>query len=112
MFAQQQFFLIRCLIRNSTSFYVVNYVIRHQNFVSELPKLHVIQFLLPCELLKNQSISKFDRIFHTYIYIIGRYNPTVRIIDLVSHTNYVVCVNIIHKWRDLQFKVVFERQIF
>ena len=50
---------------------------------------------------------------HTYItYIIGHYNPSVRIIDLVSHTTYVVCVNFIHKWRDLQFKVDSERQIF
>ena len=49
----------------------------------------------------------------TYItYIIGHYNPSVRIIDLVSHTTYVVCVNFIHKWRDLQFKVDSERQIF
>ena len=31
----------------------------------------------------------------TYIhtYIIGHYNPSVRIIDLVTHTTYVVCVN-------------------
>ena len=46
---------------------------------------------------------------HTYI--ISHYNPSVRIIDLVSHTTYVVCVNFIHKWRDLQFKVDSERQI-
>ena len=46
------------------------------------------------------------------LYIIGHYNPSVRIIDLVSHTTYVVCVNFIHKWRDLQFKVDSERQIF
>ena len=47
-------------------------------------------------------------------YIIGQYNPSVRIIDLVSHTTYVVCVNFIHKRRDrdLQFKVDSERQIF
>ena len=32
--------------------------------------------------------------------------------DLVSHTTYVVCVNFIHEWRDLQFKVDSERQIF
>ena len=50
---------------------------------------------------------------HTYItYIIGHYNPSVRIIDLVSHTTYVVYVNFIHKWQDLQFKVDAERQIF
>ena len=46
---------------------------------------------------------------HTYT--IGHYNP-VRIIDLVSHTTYVVGVNFIHKWQDLQFKVDSERQIF
>ena len=32
----------------------------------------------------------------TYTYIIGHYNPSVRIIDLVSHTIYVVCVNFIY----------------
>ena len=42
----------------------------------------------------------------------GHYNPSVRIIDLVSHTTYIVCVNFIHKWLDLQFKVDSERQIF
>ena len=40
------------------------------------------------------------------------YNPSVRIIVLVSHTTYVMCVNFKHKWRDLQFKVESERQIF
>ena len=29
-------------------------------------------------------------------YIIGHYNPSVRIIDLVSHTTYIVCINFIH----------------
>ena len=52
----------------------------------------------------------FSRHLHTYI--IGHYSPSVRIIELVSHITYVVCVNIIHKWRDLQFKVVSERQTF
>ena len=50
--------------------------------------------------------------YNCYIYIIGHYNSKVRIIDLVSHTTYVVCVNFIHKWRDLQFKLDSERQIF
>ena len=51
----------------------------------------------------------------TYIhtYIIGYYNPSVRIIDLVSHTTYVVKnVNFINKQRELQFKVDCELQIF
>ena len=42
-------------------------------------------------------------LLHTYI--IGHNNPSVRIIDLVSYTTYVVWVNFIHKWRNLQFKV-------
>ena len=48
-----------------------------------------------------QKNSDLATNLHTYI--IGHYNPSVRIIDLVSHTTYVVCVNFIHKWRDLQF---------
>ena len=37
---------------------------------------------------------------------------SVRIIDLVSHTTYVVCVYFIYKWRELQFQIDSERQIF
>ena len=55
----------------------------------------------------RESIRNYE-----YTYIIGHYNPSVRIIDLVSHTTYVVCVNFIHKWRDLLFKVDSKRQIF
>ena len=40
----------------------------------------------------------------------GRIDPLYNV--LVSHTTYVVCVNFIHEWRDLQFKVDSERQIF
>ena len=49
-------------------------------------------------------------IIHTYES--GYYNPLVRIIELVSYTTQVVCINFIHKWWDLQFKVDSERQIF
>ena len=45
-------------------------------------------------------------ILHTYI--IGHYNPSVRIIDLVSHTTYIVCVN----FYNLKFKVDSELQDF
>ena len=67
----------------------------------------------PTTLRYSQSISCFlvsYGVIHTYI--IGHYNPSVRIIDLVSHTTYAVCVNFIHKWRDLEFKVDSEQQIF
>ena len=45
-------------------------------------------------------------------YIIGHYNLSDRIIGLVSHTTYVLCINFIHEWRDIQFKDDSERQIF
>ena len=65
-------------------------------------KIHVIT-----PLLNTTGCVKY---IHTYI--TGHYNLSVRIIDLVSHTTYVVCVNFIHKWRDQQFNVDSERQIF
>ena len=55
-------------------------------------------------------MKNITRLLHTYI--IGYYNPSVRIIDLVFHITYVVGVNLIHMWRDLQFKADSERQIF
>ena len=55
-------------------------------------------------------LSVPSSLIHTYI--IGYYNPSVRIINLVSQTTYVICVNFIHKWLDLQFKVDSEREIF
>ena len=66
----------------------------------------------------TQFLAKSIRWWNNYFihsqftYIIGHYNPSVRIMDLVSYTTYVVCVNFIHKWRDLQFKVDSERQFF
>ena len=56
---------------------------------SDLQKMPICPLLMQC--------IPFGYIYH--IYIIGHYNPTVRIIDLVSHTTYVVCVNFLHKWR-------------
>ena len=85
-------------------------------------KLHSIVFVKKERLYDicqaGSDIQKYIRmstVLPTYIhntYITGHYKPSVRIIDLVSHTTYVVCVNLIHKWRDLQFKVHSERQIF
>ena len=54
--------------------------------------------------------AHFDFGGYVHTYIIGHYNPSVRIIDLVSDTTYVVCANFVHKWS--QFKVDSERQIF
>ena len=46
-----------------------------------------------------QTTSNIDNnvLLITCIYIIGHYNASVRVIDLVSHTTYDVCVNFIHK---------------
>ena len=49
---------------------------------------------------------------YIHTYIIDHYKPSVRIIDLDAHSTYVVGVNFINKWLDLQFKVESERQIF
>ena len=67
-----------------------------------------------CEFCENTKteLQNIAGKYYIHTYIIGHYNPSVRIIDLVSHTTYVVCVNFIHKWRDLQFKVGSKRQIF
>ena len=55
------------------------------------PKVAQESDLFGCQKFINQSY------LHTYI--IGHYNPSFRIIDLVSHTTYVVCVHYIYKWR-------------
>ena len=49
---------------------------------------------------------------HTYIHIHNwPLQPFSQDFGLSSHTSFVVGVNFIHKWRDLQFKVDSERQI-
>ena len=60
----------------------------------------------------NRYVSYFNcNIKHTYI--TGHNNPSVRIIDLVSHTTYVVCVNFLYiSGGTYKFKVDSERQIF
>ena len=61
----------------------------------------------------NLNLSYYiKRIFWRLHTLFGYYNLLVRIINLVSHTTYVVCVNFIHKWRDLQFKDDSEWHIF
>ena len=44
--------------------------------------------------VRSSAVIIFEGL-HTYI--IGHYNPSVRIINLVSHTIYVVCVNFIRE---------------
>ena len=46
-------------------------------------------------LLGGEKIYEPKLVTRIHTYIIARYNPSVRIIDLVSHTTYVVCFNFI-----------------
>ena len=73
--------------------------------------LNNLSFGIDFKLWVPQLIDKIST-QNVHTDIIGHYNPSVRIIDLVSHTTYVLCVNFIHMWGDLQFKVDSERQIF
>ena len=57
-----------------------------------------------------QIVPRLLICIHTYV--IDHYNTLVSNIDLVSHTTYVVCVNFMRKWRELQFKVDSEQHIF
>ena len=49
-------------------------------------------------MIKGEELKQKVRGYFTFI--IGHYNPSVRIIYLVSHTTYIVYVNFIHKWRN------------
>ena len=51
------------------------------------------------DILKASILEAIGEIqLHTIdTYIIGHYNPSVRIFNLVSHTTYVVCVNFMHE---------------
>ena len=62
--------------------------------------------------MNSRHRGDFRHLTYIHTYIIDHYNPAVRIIHLVPHTTYVGCVNFIHKWRNLQFKVDSEWQIF
>ena len=90
--------LMEINMHTNSSFRINNVVIEKVNSTKYLG------FIIDRELKQKKHLE--------YTYIIGHYNRSVRIIDLVSPTTYVVCVNFIHKWRDLQFKVDSERQLF
>ena len=48
----------------------------------------------------------------TYVHITGHYIPSVRIMDLVSHTTCVMCFNFIYMWRMTDFHGILFTQIF
>ena len=53
-----------------------------------------------------------DVLISHHTYIIVHYNPSVRIIDLVSHTTHIMYVNFMRELGDLKFEVDFEQEIF
>ena len=62
----------------------------------------------------SRRLSKRNKIsmtIHTYIHN-WPLQAFSQYYGLASHTIHVVCANFIHEWRDLQFKVDSERQIF
>ena len=72
--------------------------------------VHYFPNVISKQTKKKQLLERLQpkySLCHIHIHIIGHYNPSVR-----SQTNYVVRVNFVHKFRDLQFKVDTERQIF
>ena len=75
--------------------------------------MHNFNQFKPRKLFENSITNNYHLWWcEIHTYIIGHYNLSVRILELVSHTIYVVCVNFIHKRQDLQFQVGSERQIF
>ena len=110
IFGNQTCWAIFCLLNSmllSTSFLLKSRPV--ETHIS-LRHLRAATFCASSPAFSFPYISQWSGCF--VFHIIGHYNPTVRIIDLVSHITYVVCVNFMHKWQDLQFKVDTERQIF
>ena len=80
--------------------------------VNHNTNMHDAYIILPEPSIMLKQLQDCLESYYIHTYKFGHYNPTVRIINLVFYTAYVVCVNFIHKWRDLQFKVDSERPIF
>ena len=67
------------------------------------------RYLLLSPTVFNDNGIKIVRFVTGFFFFNWPLQPFSQDIDLVSHTIYVVCVNFIHKWWDLQFKVDSER---
>ena len=58
---------------------------------------------------KHNTTITFNGETYLAMIIIAHYSQDY---DVAFHTTYVVCINFMHEWRDLEFKVDSERQIF
>ena len=81
----------------------MNPLVKRRDRLEPIWLLAESKFVLNVSRIHLRKLIKVIARLHAHI--IGHYNPSLRIIDLVSYTTYAVCVNFIHKWRDLQFKV-------
>ena len=97
-----------------TPYIVINSITKHQRLCFCVGTRKLFLYFFPTGSFKVWLWKMLKQLVEvTYIHIHNwHYNPSVRIIDLISHTTYVVCVNFTHKWRYLQFKVDSKRQIF
>ena len=80
VFARQ---LLRGSCRRNTFSYFVLSKISEQGVRTPISRL-IYQYI---------RIAIFGRKYYIHTYIIRHYNSSVRIIDLISHTTYVVCAN-------------------
>ena len=66
----------------------------------------------PNDRFSEKLFMAFSFTLRVHAYIIRHYNPSIRIIDLVSHTTYLARVNFIREWQNLQFNIDSEQQFF
>ena len=81
-------------------------------YTGKVSKYEIFLHKMQCFSSSKQRLSIMAILLKLHTYIIAHYNPSVRIIDLISHTTYVMCVNFKQQRCDLQIKVNSERQIF
>ena len=65
-----------------------------------------------CSLITACNLVFVIKKNNTIIRRIKCYTPFSQHYDLVHHIAHVECINCIHEWRNLQFKVDYECQIF
>ena len=75
-------------------------------------KWKIISFLQRHHTKNNPTVLNII-FLAAYSYIISvHYDPSVRIIELVPDSTYIVCINFINEWWDQNLNVDSERQIF
>ena len=78
-------------------------------------QLHISHFKLSVAFWQTKRLVVFSSSIFYYSKKMGQRNyikSVSRDYDLASSTTWIVCVNLIHKWHNLQFKVDSEWQIF